>query len=1417
MDKVQKTALLACAVLIHCGILLFAQDTDYRFRHLTTEDGLPSNYTWYITQDSNGFIWIYTRAGLCRYDGYNVKVYQYDPADSTTISDIYIKSTITVDTNGFIWVGSTNGVNKFNPITETFTRYYKDPDNSHTIRGNLNRITYLDRQGVVWIGTDNQGLNRYNAETDNFDTFLPSPDFSLSNGIRGIYDDSSGILWVGTGNGLYQFDRKTGEFILIKQLMKKGEKIANRFTTITEDNEGNIWYCADRIYKYDKSTKELTLFTGFSVEGTGSPNPMYMNILLDKHAENQTLWIARDGLYKYDLSAGKLTTIFNDPSDLKTYVGRNPRGFYMDPSGLIWIATTSGISILDPRSGQIKSHSDVAEKFQLDVVSFLKDSQGHFWIGGDNGLVHYDQNMRLIHWYKPTKENKNSFNGTVRDILEDGENNIWIVCFGDGVYLLDRGKNEFLRCQLLKYGKDIRPDNLYDIYEDAQGTLWVGSDGLFKKAKGTPEPTSFSLDISNWRTRYTTHTRITEDQSGNLWISSIAGAVMRQPQSDRGTDKFIEYTHDPADPTSLSNSHCWTVYADDLGEVWVGTNHGLNRYVPEKDCFERFLVDAEPGVSYIYDIKRDRNGCLWMVTEKGLISFDPSTTDKSTNAKNQIKQYLPFNQVYRSRMYKDHAGKIFVGSRLGSGNGYFSYHPDDITKNSNIPPIVITSFTVRNRALELDTAITLKQDITLSYNENYFSFEFAALDYTKPEQNQYAFMLEGLDEDWIYSGNRRFATYTKVPPGDYVFRVKGSNNDGYWNETGASVAITVLPPPWKTWWAYAGYATILIGLIVLWRIYDLRRIRLRQQLELEHVEAHKLKELDTMKSRFFANISHEFRTPLTLILGPLQKLLARHGDEESTREINIAQKNALRLQQLIDQLLTLSRIEAGKLKLQVKEENLVRLVNGYFQSFESLAKQKNIRLEFHADQEEILAYVDQDKMEKVLYNLLSNAFKFTPEGGRVAVTVGGQRSAFISITDTGPGISPAHLPHIFDRFYQADDSDARFQEGTGIGLALAKELVELHHGEIRVESELGKGTAFFVLLPLGSGQLREEEKRGRGEDWRIGGLEDWRIGGLEDWRIGGLEDWRIGGLEDWRIGGLEEGLEEFETWNLEHETRNSKHETRNTKHETRNTKHETHSPLLLIVEDNRDLRYYIRGFLEDSYSIIECGDGKAGFEKALETIPDLVISDVMMPVMDGYELCTKLKTDERTSHIPVILLTARAAVEDKLQGLETGADDYVAKPFNPEELLARIRNLIQQRKALREKFISDYWKGPHMPGLQIPASGLGMMDKEFLKKAIEVTESHLSDPDFSISVFCREIAMSRQQLYRKLRALMDQAPTEFVRTIRLKKAAELLAQRSGTVSEIAYDTGFNTLSYFTKCFKEQFGVNPSEYPPGNSK
>jgi signal transduction histidine kinase/DNA-binding response OmpR family regulator len=607
-------------------------------------------------------------------------------------------------------------------------------------------------------------------------------------------------------------------------------------------------------------------------------------------------------------------------------------------------------------------------------------------------------------------------------------------------------------------------------------------------------------------------------------------------------------------------------------------------------------------------------------------------------------------------------------------------------------------------------------------------------------------MLEGLDDGWSYCGNRRFANYTGVPPGNYIFRVKGSNNDGYWNEEGTSILVSINPPPWKSWWAYTLYTLSFIILAIAWRRYDLKRHRLKQALELEQVEAEKLKELDGMKSRFFANISHEFRTPLTLILGPLDKLLTKTDDNECIQSLNVMQRNARRLQRLINQLLNLSKLEAGEMKLIAGERNIINLVRGYVHSFESLAKQKNIRLKFTSDDERTLIYVDNDKIEKILYNLLSNAFKFTPEGGEISVSVlthpvkpiykeGTKGGVNIIVADTGPGIPPDKVKHVFDRFYQANNGYSGDQEGTGIGLALTQELVKLHHGDIFVESKEGKGTTLVPEIQLPEhDQLQESDQ-------------------------------------------AKDGMPEDDA-----------------------------RPLLLIVEDNDDLRSYIRSYLDDEYRIHEAVDGELGLQSAIKKVPDLIISDVMMPKMDGYQLCRKLKSDERTSHIPVIMLTAKAAREDKLEGLEIGADDFLTKPFDPAELQVRIKNLIEQRQNLREKYLRDFKLYP-----QAIEEEAVSMDEKFLQKAVEAVQDNISDSEFTVEVFGEKMAMSRMQLHRKITALTGHTANEFIRNLRLQKAAQLILKHTGDIAEIAYDTGFTTPSYFTECFRKYFGKSPTDY------
>ena len=1134
-------------------------------------------------------------------------------------------------------------------------------------------------------------------------------------------------------------------------------------------------------------------------------NQGFMDILLDPNDGGNTIWITRGRyLYKFDRQTGRMDSTCYDPLDSRSILGSGLKGMYMDQSGMLWIAGNSGINIMVNDDNGIKRHSDFTGQFNDEAVSFLEDSKGFWWIGtSESGLLKFDSNMKLLRWYKShlIDENSDVFYGSIQKIIEDRDYNLWMICNTDRLYFLDREKDKIIPCAPIK-ADNFPPKSILDIFEDSKGIIWIAArPGLYYHKPGE------GLDTFNARTatdmlRISTSSCIIEDHLSNLWISSLGGGLYCQPSKYRGTEKFVNYIHDPDDSTSLSNNFVLKIYEDNQGRIWVTTNQGLNRYNREEDNFERIIFKRDISANFATAILGDQNGYLWLATGSGLIRFNPEKGDENDDLSHQLKLVIPFIDFDSHRLFKDKSGRILVPAKSNSGNGYFSFHPDSLVENRNIPPIVITNFLIRNEPVSLDSSINVKKHLKLNYNENYLSFEFAALDYTDPQKNQYAYILKGLDDDWIYSGNRRFVTYTKVPPGEYTFRVKGSNNDGYWNVKGTSLVITIDPPPWKTWWAYCLYFLFIFFVLYFILRFYLRRQRLIHKLEMEQVQTEKLKELDKFKSRFFTNISHEFRTPLTLILGPLEKVFSKVKDDESKQDISIAQRNARRLQRLINQLLNLSKLEAGKLKLKASERDAIPIIREYIQSFESLAGQKGIALKFKSEIENLNVWIDQEKFEQILLNLLSNAFKFTSDGGRIEVQVSSQppfaslrrtkqstvgsnsqvtshishiASLMISISDTGAGILAEKLPHIFDRFYQADDTYTKDQEGTGIGLALTKELVELHHGKIEVESEVGMGTAFRVYLPLGSEHLSSEQidKTSPVTSHKSTPL---RFASEDKAVDSPYTPYTPAGKEDKK----------------------------------------TDIPLLLIVEDNTDLRQYIRGYLDQTYNIIEAENGVQGFDRAIEHIPDLVISDVMMPEMDGFELCSKLKTDQRTCHIPVILLTARASSESKIQGLETGADDYLSKPFDPKELQVRIKNLIYQRQSLREKFIADFWKGDQGTLYKIPVSDLGIMDKKFLEKALEVVELHLSDSEFNVLIFGQEMAMSRQQMHRKLRALVNHSATEFIRTIRLNKAAFLLVQKTGTVSEIAYDVGFKTLSYFTKSFQDQFGITPSEYTTHSS-
>jgi signal transduction histidine kinase/DNA-binding response OmpR family regulator len=940
--------------------------------------------------------------------------------------------------------------------------------------------------------------------------------------------------------------------------------------------------------------------------------------------------------------------------------------------------------------------------------------------------------------------------------------------------------------------KSLSNNFIRTIYKDKIGNLWIGTEvGLNKLISGTAtmSPAYFVRYLHNPKDSTTiSNSRvwcIYQDQQGTIWIGTSGGLNKLIPSKDYNSQAtFIHYAHDSKDPSSLSDNHVISIYQDNSGNFWIGTDAGgLSKFDSKSEKFVHFNEEDGLPDNSIKGILGDDEGNLWLSTSNGLSKFNPKTV---TFKNYSTTDGLQSNFFQGGAYFKNKKGEMF----FGGDNGFNSFYPDSIKENVRIPPIVITDFRLFNNSVPvgLDTttnrtilkkSITETKEIELSYKDFIISFEFAALDFHTPEKNKYAYILKGFDKEWNYTdANKRFATYTNLDPGEYTFKVKGSNNDGIWNETGASIKLIITPPWWSAWWAYSVYFLFGLGLLYSLRRYELNRTQLKNQVKLDEVKLKEREETDKMKSRFFANISHEFRTPLTLILGPTEKVLSESKDNETKKQLSIVKRSANRLLGLINQLLDLSKLEAGKLELKASKTNIVPFIKGLTMSFESMAERKDITLKIKSSSDEIELYFDKEKMTKIMTNLLSNAFKFTPEGGQITVALSlipspsgrgmskgqGEGEVRITVLDTGVGISEEELSKLFDRFYQVDSSQTREHEGTGIGLALTKELVELHHGTISVDSKLGSWTEFTVTLPLGEKHLNDEEI-------------------VEEPVI-------LSGAKNF----TEPVIDDF----VKTDSSSQAPQNDNTLDEDKN--------IVLVVEDNYDVREFIKDALGNEFQIEEAQNGEQGVRKAEQVIPDLIISDVMMPKMDGNELTKRLKNDEKTSHIPIILLTAKSEQQSKLEGLETGADDYLTKPFDTKELRVRINNLISIRKKLQEK----YSKGDFIPVKKIEGKKLSDLDERFMSKVMEVIESHISEEEFSIEEFDREIGMGRVQLYRKVKALTGKSPSRYIRSIRLNRAKNMIEEKKGNISEIAYSVGFSSPQYFTRCFKEEFGFPPSD-------
>mgnify|MGYP000061885062 CR=1 FL=1 len=1370
-----KVIFLIKAVLI---FLLFIsvinpQSGTIKFRHIGSDQGLSQNFISCILQDKKGFMWFGTKDGLNRYDGYSFVVYQHNSFDRKTISANFITS-IFEDSRGLLWIGTLNGgLNCFLRDSETFIQVNFKSDTSNVLRSSEIKSIVEDYEGNIWVAISGFGLMKLNVHNQNPPEVIDKHLFfdnrnnenSNRNFITSLRIDKSGFLWVGTENGLIKVNTKTDEINYYSIITKDPKAPASLYDksigAIFESREGDLWLgTLSGIVKFNR------------LDGTYKLFPHQYNILrygwgriveITEDYEGN-LWLATSAeLMKFNPANSTYSYYKNDPFDSKSISYNSISSLYIDKTGILWIGTSGmGVNLFDSKSKKFstleRKKDPLSRITGFTIKSIVEESKDIVWVS-TGVLFKWDRRTDELKSYETSSENLDAFGNTGAWSLIKASDGKILAATTEGLYRFDP-----VTQKAKQYKHDpsdslsIPQKQVYSLFEDKDHNIWLATEnylcrvvnfekGIFEKFNYQNAPSSDEQ----------VRTVITQDKSATIWLGTKNGLL----RFDKKEKSFIAFKNDPNNPNSLSNNLIKSICIDPNSEsdiLWIGTaGGGLNKFDVMKNIFTHFTEKDGLPNNVVYGILPDTNGNFWLSTNKGISKFNPVT---KTFRNYDLQDGLQSNEFNTGAYYLSKSGEMFFGGI----NGLNYFYPDDIKDNPNKPQIVFTNLKIRDRYISvkdenpvLQKSISETDLIILSHDDDVVTFEFSALDFSSPEKNQYAYKLENFNEDWINTGKMRSATFTNLSPGEYLLRVKASNNDGVWNEAGIALRLIVKPPWWNTWWAYFIYGLILLSGLYLMRRYELNRIKLKNQLKIEKVTTDSLRNLDQLKSHFFANISHEFRTPLTLVLGQIESVMASSLHTKEKAKLQVANRNARRLLTLINQLLDLSKLEAGSMEINAESHNIVSFLKSLFYSFESLAETQEIVLKFESDFENVPVNFDPDKMEKIFYNIVYNAIKFTPKGGEIKVSIQMDKEFVnIKVKDTGIGISSESLPHIFDRFYQADGSSTREHEGTGIGLALTKELVELHKGKIEVKSKIGEGTEVIITFPIS-----EESDKSVADNLLNKNTDNYL-------------------------------LDEAELNSPE------------LKSTTQSKLSITEQEIILVIEDNSDVRSYICEQLESEYKIFEASNGEEGIVIAQKEIPDLIITDVMMPRMDGYKFGKMLRKDERTSHIPVIMLTAKAGLDDKIRGLETGVDDYLIKPFSAKELKVRVRNLIYQRKQLRKRFsIAAVIKPSEVTTLSV--------DKVFLDKVISFIESHFAEEQFSVEHLAEEMNMSVSQLNRKLNALIDQPPGQLIRSFRLQRAADLLKQNAGSVAEICYKVGFNDQAYFSRAFKKQFGCSPSEF------
>ncbi len=1347
------------------------------WQELTISDGLSQGMIMGLEQDKNGFIWVATKDGLNRYDGHSFTVFTHDPYKPFSLSDNYC-SALLLDRRGRLWVGTLNkGLNLFDDRTQRF--YHIDIADHTTANSGNYEINLLseDPEGNIWLATNNHKLFKITLPPSlqtGFSTQsnvtaqvtivpVPIPPTPAENAVRYICFRPGGQAILGASFGLYSFRwqhpvRATKDSLFSRSSLD--------FHTHYHDEKQGIWFAATRD-----------------------------NIIAWKRGVLKTIALPKTNNFSVNFDA----------------IG--PATLAISAINYLWVMSPAELFAQDSLSA--RNAFATLPPNTYSVTKFLKDQTGNIWIGtGGYGLRKFNPKIKRFRSYLP--------NTSLSELCADRQGRVY-TRHKYAYQLLDRSTDQMVPFLDKKLPAADQRQRYF--MQDRQGIFWVSNVNFetheatlfkfsadWKLLKKFPLPPGTTFGFFGNKTL--------EGQTGYLWIGAANGKLLR---FDPVAEAFAVFSYHDRIPGGSEGLETYALHQDAVGTLWIGTQKGLIRATnllgtPTFSLYKNSLTDRQ-SLSYdfvssladdpyqpgrylwigtkggglnrldrqtghclhiteaqglpnkvVYGVLTDQFRNFWISTNRGLAEFNPKTFRFRNYTKGDGLQDDEFNT---SSYVKLPSGELLFGGI----NGLTAFQPSEVLNTTNQPPIAhIINLKINNESVAVggsDGILTERIDYThridLAHNQNLLTLAFGVMDYTNPPQNQYRYRLSGIDPDWVNAGTNRFANYAQLPFGTYTFEVIGSADGEVWSKP-VELQIRIHPPFYRTWWAYLVYALVLA--VVVWQLYRFQTQRwlLQQRLLFEQREASRLAELDTFKTRFFTNISHEFRTPLTLLLGPLSDL-KRKFPEESV--LPMMERNGNRLLTLINQLLDLSKLEADKLRTDRKRGDLALFLRTLAISFNSLAESKRILFTFGQTEAECWTDFDGDKLEKIVTNLLANAFKFTPAGNDVRMSVdypevAGLPNVRILIEDDGIGIAPDDLPHIFERFYQGSTEAratggqrSRTYEGTGIGLALVHELVRVLGGQIGVTSTVGQGTAFTVTLPL---TPTDKPALPPPVDADSSPLVQQGAGSPV--------------VVSPKVSLL--ASEQMAT-----------------------------ERILLIIDDNADIRTYVRTVFDADYRIVEAEDGQDGLEKAMDIMPDVVICDLMMPRLDGFGFCRALKTQETTSHIPVMMLTAKAAVDDRIQGFELGADAYLTKPFNRAEIRARVRNLVEQRERLFHRFrvravgIISRENDPEPP--------LPTAEQTFINRLTAIVVQHIGEPQFTVEMLSEAIGMSRVQLHRKLKVIADCTTTNFIRDIRLAKAAELLTVGEERVTQVAYAVGFESLSYFARVFQERYGVRPSQY------